>query len=667
MTYRPDIDGLRAIAVLAVMLYHFGFPHVTGGYVGVDIFFVISGFLITGIITREIKENKFSLAHFYERRVRRIFPALFSVFIFTTIIGGIIFLPDSFEDYGASLLTSTLFISNILFWIESGYFDSASEMKPLLHTWSLSVEEQFYIFFPPLLMWIATKGKAKFLPVVLTLALISFAIGLWQINTDQEAAFYLIHTRFWELALGGLLALGLLPASKSSLINQTCSFVGFGLIGIAIFALSDETRFPGAYALLPCVGTALMIYAGGNTFLNKAISCPPMRWTGLISYSLYLWHWPIFVYFNYLMLRDPSIPEGLIMVVASYLFAALSWQFIEQPFRKKPYKHKRGEIFLYAVSAMLVTVFLANIIYTSKGLPQRLPSTVKTYFTDEYKYSILENRNMYECLGDNSYNSDAIQDAQNEHLCPIGNYKDNQSPTFILWGDSHAETLRAGLEKIAAEQNAYGIFAGFGSCPPILNLPRYDDVTDECIRYNQAVLGIIEKHNIKNVILSSRWASVTSGRRYKTDADYRIYLDPSRDLSKNPEIFERKFNETLDILKKKDVNIYIVSPVPEIGHNVFLYYIRSLYMNFSGLNIESLRPSLKEYKERNKIPLDYFNSLEGVQIIHPYKALCDEDKGCMLLHDGTPLYRDNDHLSRYGSEYIAEKLDLVLKQATGYK
>ena len=655
MTYRPDIDGLRAIAVLAVMLFHFGVPGFSGGYVGVDIFFVISGFLITGIIHREVSENRFSIASFYERRIRRIFPALFAVFIFTLIAGGLIFLPENYQDYSASLLTSTLFMSNILFWLEAGYFDSASEMKPLLHTWSLSVEEQFYILFPPLLLLISTYGQKKYVPIILGFAILSFFVGLWQITEDREAAFYLIHTRFWELALGSLLALGLFKPSSKQVINQTCSVIGIALILYAVHFLDKDTLFPGAYALLPCAGTALIIYSGSATLINRLFSFKPIVAIGLISYSLYLWHWPLFVYFNYLTLRAPDALEISVLFALSFLLAGLSWRYIEQPFRTKPYKHTRGHIFLYGISAMLVMVFISNIIFTNQGLPIRLPSDTRQYFTSEYKYQVLENRDIYECLGDKDYNPDGVTDIQNDRLCPLGVLKENQSPQFILWGDSHAETLRAGFHQLAKDYNTYGVFAGYGSCPGILNLQRYDDLRDECVTYNQAILDYIQRHDIKHVVLSARWASVTSGKRYKADANYRIYLDPNRDLSKNPEIFQEKLSQTIKALKEQGRHVYIISSIPEVGHNVFLYYIRSQHMNFADLDIQTLRPSLKDFLERNKLPLDYFETLEDVDVIHPYKHLCSEGY-CSIMAEDTPLYRDNDHLSRHGSLYLTPVL-----------
>ena len=270
MKYRADIDGLRAIAVLPVIFFHLDLPGFSGGFVGVDVFFVISGFLITSIILKEINDEKFSIVRFYERRIRRIFPALFPVLLFTLIIGAFLFDYQSFKGLGESITATTLFSSNILFWHQSGYFDSSSLLKPLLHTWSLAVEEQFYIFFPLLLISINRFSKKRYMPWLLGLCLISFSLSLYGVYTYQTATFYLVPTRAWELLSGAILALGVIPQLQSSLHRNLFSIVGLCLIIFSVGVYTEATLFPGAAALAPVLGASLIIYSGGGGGRNQS-------------------------------------------------------------------------------------------------------------------------------------------------------------------------------------------------------------------------------------------------------------------------------------------------------------------------------------------------------------------------------------------------------------
>jgi peptidoglycan/LPS O-acetylase OafA/YrhL len=263
MKYRADIDGLRAFAIIPVVLYHAGITMFSGGFVGVDVFFVISGYLITTIILNDIEKGKFSIASFYFRRIKRIFPALYFFFIVTSIACWFLYMPADLKAYGKSLFGSVFFISNIVFWRESGYFDTASELKPLLHTWSLSVEEQFYIFFPVLMIILAKYFRKKYVPAVLTIFILSFLISIYATPRMPSASFFLLPTRAWELMIGCLLALGVFPKTNNIRLLNLASFIGLFMLLLSIFVYEHGTPFPGYQALLPCVGTALIIYTGG--------------------------------------------------------------------------------------------------------------------------------------------------------------------------------------------------------------------------------------------------------------------------------------------------------------------------------------------------------------------------------------------------------------------
>jgi peptidoglycan/LPS O-acetylase OafA/YrhL len=335
--YRADIDGLRAIAVLAVLLFHTDVPGFTGGFVGVDVFFVISGYLITSIILKEIKAEQFSIARFYERRIRRIFPALFPVISFVLVVGAYLFDANAFKDLGQSIAATTLFSSNILFWRESGYFAAPSLQKPLLHTWSLAVEEQFYIFFPLSLMAIHRYLKGKYFVWLVIAFILSLVASIYGVVYHPAATFYLVPTRAWELMVGSILALGVLPDLSKNWQRNALTISGLALILYSIVAYTEATPFPGIAALAPVMGSGLIIYSGkgGSHQAQKLFTARPLVFIGLISYSLYLWHWPLVAFTKYLLFRPFNGVDSAAIILASVLIASFSWKFIEQPFRGK--------------------------------------------------------------------------------------------------------------------------------------------------------------------------------------------------------------------------------------------------------------------------------------------------------------------------------------------
>src|SRR5258706_216224 len=375
LTYRADIDGIRAIAVLAIIFYHAGIKIFSGGFVGVDIFFVISGYLITTIILREINENEFSLAKFYERRIRRIFPALFATLLITLLTSALLFSTKEFKDFSQSLLATTLFTTNILFWSQSGYFDAPSTLKPLLHTWSLAVEEQFYIFFPLLLSFLARYIRPKLNLTLLGIALASFALNIYNLNHDTSGAFYLAHMRIWELLIGSLLATKMIASKINLHIGNLLSLIGLVMLAIPIFLYTNDTPFPGIAASIPTLGTALIIYSGieNKTFIGRILSFWPIVFIGQISYSLYLWHWPIIVFARYYAIIELTALETAAVLLIIFILSILSWHFIEKPFRQRSFLKNRG-IFVYAAIGMVLTIAAGSAIYLTNGLPNRFSS-----------------------------------------------------------------------------------------------------------------------------------------------------------------------------------------------------------------------------------------------------------------------------------------------------
>ncbi len=334
--YRPDIDGLRAFAVVAVAFYHFNPSRFTGGFIGVDVFFVISGFLITGILTADIDKHRFSILKFYERRARRIFPALFFVIALTAIAAWFVLLPHDLYEFGRGVLATSFFVSNLLFASDYGYFVGSAARNPLLHTWSLAVEEQFYVAFPLLMWWITHYFPRHRIRLIWTVAVASFLYSAYLVRVEQSAAFYLAPSRAWELALGSLLALGAFPATSRRSVREGLGLVGACLLIFTLWGISEDMVFPGPAALVPCIGAALIIYAGsvgaGGTLVARALSMRPIVSVGLISYSLYLWHWPVLILYQHYAIA-PDWRDRVWLLGVVFGLSYLTWRFVEQPFR----------------------------------------------------------------------------------------------------------------------------------------------------------------------------------------------------------------------------------------------------------------------------------------------------------------------------------------------
>lgn len=374
MNYRREIDGLRALAVLPVIFFHAGFDTFSGGFVGVDVFFVISGYLITSIILAEKQAGTFSLIHFYERRARRILPALFFVMAVSIPFAWLWLLPHDMKGFSRSLAAIAAFASNILFLRESGYFDAPAEVKPLLHTWSLAVEEQFYALFPLFLMLTWRLGKRWIVGLLIVFGAISLAVAHWGAFNKPAATFFLLPTRGWELMIGAFIAFYFAQPNRiniSQQVSQSISIVGLLLILYAVFAFSQRTPFPSLYALVPTIGAALIIlFTTPTTFVGKVLGSKAFLAIGLISYSAYLWHQPLFAFARQRSLTEPSAVFLSFLSVAAFVLAYFSWRFVEQPFRRRD--HIRGRtVFLFAVFGTLLFLGIGLFGNAKDGFPQR--------------------------------------------------------------------------------------------------------------------------------------------------------------------------------------------------------------------------------------------------------------------------------------------------------
>ena len=532
MKYRPDIDGLRALAVIPVALYHAHFPGISGGFVGVDIFFVISGYLICSLITAELASGNFSIVRFYERRCRRILPALFAMFAVVTSAAAFVLLPPDMLSFCRSLLASTVFVSNIYFWKSASYFDGASEFKPLLHTWSLGVEEQFYIFVPLILFAIAKWSKSRYTPWLLTFSIISLALSFWAETHAPSANFYLLPTRFWELALGALAAISMPTGVISRSAREIIGAAGISLIIYSFTMLTDETPFPGLNALFPCLGAAALLYAGrhGKTIFSNFLSTKPLVFMGKISYSLYLWHWPLLALARYQAGRELTVLETSIVLLASLIIAVASWRYVETPFRKNTIFFNSRFIFASSGISMILAVLIGVAGISSQGFTVRYPNfAVK-------KISGVERYNGDTCfLNENQ----SVNDWQG-NKCLLTHIN---GPTVLLWGDSFAAHYAPGIVDEAKDLSANYLQYTSSSCPPIFDY--YSGSVPNCRAFNDNVPKILAQYKVSTVVMSGRWESV-----------FKRGVSPN-DVA-----------ATVTRLKEMGVKVYVIGQSPEFYNEV---------------------------------------------------------------------------------------------------
>lgn len=642
--YRPDIDGLRAIAILPVVLYHAGLPGLSGGFVGVDVFFVISGFLIAGMVDREVREGKFSLVQFYERRARRILPALVSVLTVCLVAGWILAFPNDFVDLAKSALATLGFSSNVYFWIVTDYFAPAAELQPLLHTWSVGVEEQFYLVFPLTMMLAASWRRRTLLFLLAAVLLASLGIGLWATFTYPEFAFYLIPSRAWELAIGVLLALGAVPGVESRYLREFSAFAGLALVLGAVAFLGPETPFPGFAAILPCVGTALIIHAGsaGSSIVGRVLSSPPLRFIGLVSYSLYLWHWPILA-FARMAAGSIELPVSwrVAAVLASLLSASASWKWIEQPFRDRQ-RVSRRLIFVGSAGSLALVGSLAAIVVFTGGFEGRF---------SERDYESVGLTRVEEAARAEAKDCDGRR--PEDGLCRTGSGTD--SAAVLLWGDSHAGTAWLGLKKAAMASGRSAGLATFSACPPALGIVRIRGQWAGCVEPNAETLDHVlsGRANYSTVILHARWPMYATGRRSEEEDGTSIHLGfegPNPRPSPDPDIvLERGLDSLVQVLGAAGRRVILLGDVPEVGFGVHAAAMRHFR---SGAEFPEPR-RVENTRSRHALSDSIMTAIaerRGAEFYSITSDFCSPE--CVYRVDEGLVYQDNNHLTAVGSEFL---------------
>ena len=626
LVYRPDIDGLRAVAVLPVIFYHAGIPGFSGGFVGVDIFFVISGFLITSIILKEVNEGKFSIAQFYERRIRRIFPALYPVILATFIGSWYLFHVVPFKQFAESVATTALFCSNILFWLKSGdYFAAPSADMPLLHTWSLAVEEQFYIVFPLFLVAINQFLKRKYFLWILAMAIISFALSIYGMQVNKSATFYMAPTRAWELLVGSIIALNVIPSIKNDFLRSTIALLGMVFIGYSVFFFTEATPFPGTAALLPVLGAGFLLFSGnGNsTAVGKVLSFRPFVFTGLISYSLYLWHWPLLVFSKYYFMRTLTPPETVGIITLTFIVSISSWMFIEQPFRgKAPIFAKRRRLFAASGLVMAVAVVAGIFVFKKNGIPTR--------FADSKMIFAVESDPVWK---PETWAGGSRVD-KNVNAVKLGNSK--IKPSFVLWGDSHAQALSPGLSSVAKRYGRSGFIISRGGFPPLLlNGTTLQSYSKQ--EFDDILLFISSHRDLKTVILAASWGG---------DKDRAEY--------------ENSIHRTVHKLVSMDRDVVLVADVPrmkyDIPHAMFMAYRTGRKLqDILPSPLQDLLPTRAEYLKYKDGTLKVFSKLAAnprVRIVYPDFMLIDNGR-YRVFQENQLFYIDSGHLSSAGSNYVS--------------
>jgi peptidoglycan/LPS O-acetylase OafA/YrhL len=645
--YRPEIDGLRALAILSVAFFHaeMGFG---GGYAGVDIFFVISGFLITSILYNDAAEGRPSLLQFWERRVRRIFPALSVVLAFCVFVGSIVYFPANLIDLGKQLRAQSLFSSNILFFLQSGYFDSSSELKALLHTWSLAIEEQFYLFFPLIFFTIYRVRKEILFPFVIVMAGVSLACSVFWLGKNLDgAAFYLLPSRAWELLIGAMLALYKPVKPLLSKFAEVLGGVGLAAILYTVICFDNKTPFPGFAALLPTLGTAAIIFSATNyqTKVAKMLSYKPMVFIGLISYSWYLWHWPVISFFRYLPGFKFNALTGAICLLISFVIAVWSWRYIERPFRAKDGVMGRKALFTTALAILLLCAGTGHYFVVKEGLPKRM-SEASTRLAS----GMFDNNPYEDCVGD------VEKRIVENNLCETK--PEAGKPKFLAWGDSFANSMVPGFYHLADKHNVNGYIATYSACPPILGLKqRKDGRVFTCADFNDGVLSLIKKNDIKKVFLIGNWYGWMREER-KTHFDDESWYEEYKDAYSSKAAAGLK--HSVKILRDMGVEPIVVVAQAYAMEDPARYLALEEMYDIKPRTIFISRAENREHTAPVIDPLMDDLRTDGVKIIDFRERLCDETQ-CRIQHDGYSLYSDRSHLSSKGAVFVSPLFEPYIK------
>lgn len=663
MIYRPQIDGLRAIAVLAVVLYHFGTPGVGGGFIGVDIFFVISGFLIGGILWDEWTQTRsIDLPLFFARRVRRLAPAFFAVTLTTLAVAYFIVLPFEFRELGKSVIASTVWLSNVQFFREAGYFDIGAESKILLHTWSLAVEEQFYVLLPLALLALRQQSKKTVILILGVTWLLSLTACILTTPRVPSAAFFLFPFRAWELLTGVLLAIWIRETGQATAHGPLPSWLGLLLLVSGIAVIQPGPQFPGVWALMPVIGTALVLMNHGDRNpVNTVLASRVPVFIGLISYSLYLWHWPVFTLSNHWRGAYSGGLEASAWLALAFGLAIGAWALVEKPLRTSA---STRSLMVGVAAVASLTMGLGLWAYLSAGAPERFAAKARVH---------IEASNGF--FHDWSRCSVATEGAlQGIEICTVG---PPGTPRVLFWGDSHLRAIMAGVQAAAQESGTPGLVIWHAGCPPLFGVRKRESAATpnqdlKCHGDTETLRkAMADMRDIDRIVLVGRWSYYASGSGVGDDQHNRIELSTAPgsgiDGTSQARIYASAWQKTVADLQTHFDEIHVLRQVPEIPR----YAARDLSRQIVHRRIDEgsihrvLTVSGEELSARvreSEVPLFELARAGSIQLIDTWPTVCKPD--CTVVHDGQSHYFDNNHLSNAGAMAMRH---LLLPALTGQR
>lgn len=638
MKYRSEIDGLRALAVVPVILFHAGFDWFSGGFVGVDVFFVISGYLITTILIEELENRNFSIVNFYERRARRILPALFFVMLVCIPFAWQWMLPLQMQEFSQSLIAVSLFASNFLFWQQSGYFDTAAEEKPLLHTWSLAVEEQYYVFFPIFLLLAWRFGRHSVFWLVVLMTVGSLALSEWAWRNMSNANFFLAPTRAWELFAGSIAAF--IVQRRGVLKSDLLAMTGLVAIVLSIFAYDKNTPFPSAYALLPVGGVVLLVlYGEKTTIAAKILSNRIAVGIGLISYSAYLWHQPLFAFARIRSVDHPSVELMAGLSIASLFLAYFSWRFVETPFRSKSNKAmSRAKIFIFSLLGMLFFITVGAVGHVTEGFIKR----DKFASIQEINTVAEQSGSGFKYCAENAISIEGLKG----YICKIG---DLEAPVSgVLWGDSYAASALYGVNKhLKTRGVSYYAILGDG-CPPLPGISRARNEYD-CTYDRQQ--DVVDWFNKQDELVDLIWVG-----RFKLLAGKNISDGYSID-GNLPSLasVESKLTSTISDLLENNKRVVFVIEGPNFERHIPSYLSK---VNLFDLNLDDsiINTNIESQRDIIGLSKEFFEKIPGINYVDSINVFCGNNVCSAIMDDGELLVVDNGHISHLASERLAEEI-----------
>ena len=613
--FRWDIQGLRAIAVLCVVIFHINPDLIPGGYLGVDIFFVISGYLILGFIWRDLKQNRFTLKRFYSRRMYRLAPALLATVVATSIAAYFILLPSEGMIYVKSVISVLFYYSNFYFYAQSDYFNSVMEFYPLLHTWSLSVEEQFYILFPLILLYTYKKKKEHIIFVLVLLGMVSLIMSQFFVESDQKAlAFFASPTRFFQFIIGGVIAIGIQKNHLGKSVNDMLGVLGLLILGATVYSYTPSTPFPGINALLPSVGTALIIFSGLNAnYTTRMLSNPLLKWIGNASYSIYLWHWPLIVFYKLKFSPVLSTLEQIILFFTALILGFLSWWFIEEKTRKGYLR--RFNVFYLHIG---ISALLSIIVYTFFTLPQFTNRNNKEKVMKYLDYDASKEFRAGKCFLTSADHSVKVY-SQKE--CVVW---EKGKKNYLLLGDSHAAHYYRALESLLRPDETLTQVNASG-CIPVFPLKWGVHVCRDL--HTWALNDLIKEKHFDTIIVSMANLEYTTNEALKKTVEYML-----------------QYTDRVVFIGR---TMRYKQPLPR------------LLINLSkGDDLSMLHTKTGDYDYTLKLDtsIKKYLNIPHVTYISTLQLMCTKEKACRTLTpNGVPMYFDKDHLTKEGALYILKQ------------